>query len=78
MTTPQLDRDRSTQLVKHLLNDAYPYLQLEAAKYLAVAFPVEVRDCLYKLLADQSKWVGEAAKKLLLDMGKTQDSGIQK
>ena len=64
-----LDLERSTQLVKHLLHDAYPYLQLEAAKYLAVAFPVEVRACLYKLLVDQPRWVGEAAKKLLLEMG---------
>lgn len=60
--------DKGYQLVYPLLRDPYPYIQLEAARFLAAAYPDEVRTTLAQLSNHREGWVREEAIKLTIAM----------
>ena len=62
---------RAANLVKHLLNDPYPYIQLEAAEFLAADFPNDVRICLQQLTKNNTQWIRDAANDLILQLAKS-------
>lgn len=59
---------RAYPLVKPLLQDPWPYLQLDAAGFLKDIYSDEVVIALQNLLDHGSVWVGEAAQLLLQEM----------
>lgn len=56
---------RAAELAKPMLDDPYPYLQLEAAEFLDRFYPAEVRACLEQLQGSDLQWIANQAKELL-------------
>jgi hypothetical protein len=65
-----LNDSRSYPLMKPLLDDKYPSLQLDACDFLKDEYPKEVKETLNKLLLDEREPVREAAKKRLQELNK--------
>lgn len=58
----------AAELARPLLEDSYPYLQLDAASFLRETFRAETITMLRKLLKHEKEWVRDAARKLLVEM----------
>ena len=61
----EINTPRSYELMRLLLKDDYPYLQLDACDFLIEKYPVEVEKTLQKLSNHENENVREAANKRL-------------
>ena len=61
----ELQDPKGDDFVKQLLDDRWPYIQLDACEYLFSRFPEDVRPVLQKLSKHDREWVREYAKKML-------------
>ena len=68
-TLQEINEPRAYPLVKPLLHDQYPYLQLEACDFLKNIYPDEVTRTLTELLQNPNESIQIAAKELLSKLG---------
>lgn len=61
----ELKDPRGEDLLRRLLSDPYPYIQLDACEYLLFKLPQEVHPILQKLQKHDLDWVREEAENLL-------------
>ncbi len=65
-----LDNSDAVGIALPLLNDEWPYIRLEAAKFLHPFYPSEVARCLESLVQKGTPSITKEARKLLTEMGK--------
>ncbi len=65
-----LDNSGAAEMALPLLNDEWPYIRLEAAKFLYQFYPSEAVRCLEYLVQEGTPSVREEARKLLAEMEK--------